>query len=213
MKAANLLPADRRGVKRSAGTFTFLTTRPFLVAAVALAVLAAAVLGFVWRSAHSTVASRNATIAQLDQQLAKLAPKPADTSGGAATVAARLAAVTAVEAGRNSWDGFMWSLSRVVPEDVWLLNLSGSVPTVTSPSTSTSTSTPAPAASAAPSGFTLTGYTYSQPSVARLMRRLQLLPWLQDVSLVTSTKSSLGDHSVYQFTVGANLIKLPEVGS
>ena len=208
MKAANLLPADRRGGVKRPSAGSLLTRAPLLTVAVLLAVLATAALGFVFHSASSSVTTRNATIRDLDAQLQKLAPKPADPA--AASGASRLAAVTAAAAARNSWDGFLWSLSRVMPEDVWLLNLSGSVPTA---SAATSTPTSTPSVASAPSGFTLTGYTYSQPSVARLMRRLQLLPWLSDVSLVTSTKAALADHTVYQFTVGANLIKLPEVGS
>lgn len=207
MKAANLLPADRRGGVKRPSAGSLLTRAPLLTAAVLLAVLATAALGFMFHSASTSVAAKNATIRDLDAQLAKLAPKPANPA--VSSVSARLAAVTAAAAARNSWDGFLWSLSRVMPEDVWLLNLSGSVPT---PSAAV-TPTPAPSTPSAPSGFTLTGYTYSQPSVARLMRRLELLPWLNDVSLVTSAKAALGNHTVYQFTVGANLIKLPEVGS
>jgi Tfp pilus assembly protein PilN len=208
MKAANLLPVDRRRTRRSSAGL-LLTRRPFLTAAVAVAIVAASVLGLMARSASSSVMSRGAAVTRLDAQLAKLAPKPAEQPSDATSAAARLSAVTAATVSRQSWDGFLSSLSRVVPEDVWLLNLSGTLPAV-------ATSTPPPAAAAtvtAADGFTLTGYTYSQPSVARLMRRLSLLPWLDGVSLVTSTKAALGDHNVYQFTIGANLIKLPEVGS
>ena len=64
-----------------------------------------------------------------------------------------------------------------------------------------------------PGAFTVTGYTYSQPSVARLMRRLRMVPWLDGVSLTTSSKTTLADHVVYQFTLGANVISTPEVRS
>lgn len=201
MKAANLLPADRRGGAKRPARTGFLTRQPLLVAAVVLALVAAVALGYLAHSARSDVSSRQAEVTSLDAQIAKLAPKPA----GDAAAAAQLSAVTATAAARNSWDGFLWSLSRVVPEDVWLLNLSGTLPPPPVPG--------ALPATPAPNGFTMTGYTYSQPSVARLMRRLQLLPWLNGVNLVTSTKSQIGNYTVYQFTVGANLLKLPEVGS
>jgi Tfp pilus assembly protein PilN len=123
-----------------------------------------------------------------------------------------------VAAQRTTWDGFMNAFSRVVPEDIWLLDLTasastpapaGSTPTTTTPATPATPSTPA----SAPTAFTVTGYTYSQPSVARLMRRLKLVPWLNDVSLTTSAKTLLNNHLVYQFTLGANVISFPEVGS
>ena len=71
---------------------------------------------------------------------------------------------------------------------------------------------PPPPPSVSSPVFTVSGYTYTQPSVARLMRRLRLVPWLSGVSLTTSSKTSLSDRVVYQFTLGANVIPLPEVG-
>jgi len=210
MKAANLLPSDRQTGQGSSGSF--LTRRPLLTAGFVLAIAAAVLLGFMFHSTSKTISSRQATVSDLDAQIAKLTPK---SGNGADSTAARVAAVTATAEQRNSWDGFLYSLSRVVPEDVWLLNLSGTLPApaVTTPGVAPPPPPPPGASAAAPTGFTLTGYTYSQPSVARLMRRLALLPWLDSVSLVTSTKQALGDHTVYQFTVGANLDRLPEVAS
>ena len=69
-----------------------------------------------------------------------------------------------------------------------------------------------PNCTATPTGFTVTGYTYSHPSVARLMRRLSLVPWLSDVSLVSSAKTAIANRTIYQFTVGASVASLPEVG-
>jgi Tfp pilus assembly protein PilN len=60
---------------------------------------------------------------------------------------------------------------------------------------------------------TFTGYTYSQPAVARMMRRLDLVPWLQDVTLVSSTKTAINNHKVFQFTLGANFNPLPQVAT
>ena len=122
-----------------------------------------------------------------------------------------MTALTTIAGGRPKWDGFLFFLSRVVPEDVWLLSLTASAP-ATAPVPPAAPSTPVPA-TATPSTVLFTGYTYSQPSVARMMRRLELVPWLQDVSLVNSTKTAIDQHTVYQFTLGANFISLPEVGT
>jgi Tfp pilus assembly protein PilN len=214
MKAVNLLPPEYRGSRgpqRSSSVRPFVR-EPLLLAGVGLAVAVTAAVGFVAHSSGSTVSARQDTIRQLDAQLAKLAAEHPSTSVNDAAL--RLTTLTGLAGQRTSWDGFLGSLSRVVPEDVWLLNLSaqassGGTPTGSTPSTATSS---APSTSA-PSAVTLTGYTYSQPSVARMMRRLDLVPWLQDVSLVTSTKSSISDHTVYQFTLGANFIPIPEAGT
>jgi Tfp pilus assembly protein PilN len=184
---------------------------------VAAAAVAAGV-GFAAHSASSTVAARNGTIAQLDAQLAKLAAENPQTSGD--TAASQLSVVTTIVQQRPSWDGFLGTLSRVVPEDVWLLGVSAQEPTT--PAAVPLSATPAPATPApvtpAPAvggtnSVTFTGYTYSQPSVARMMRRLDLVPWLQDVSLVSSTKTAINNHKVFQFTLGANFNPLPEVAT
>jgi Tfp pilus assembly protein PilN len=207
MKAVNLLPQERRGSQRGAA-FAPLLREPLLAVAIAGLVVVVAALALTAHSASTTLSARHATIRQLDAQLAKI--KPVTTTGAGGT-ASRLTAVTSIASQRPTWDGFFNSLSRVMPEDVWLLNLS--VQASAAATTPATPSTSSPAGTSVPSAFTVTGYTYSQPSVARTMRRLELVPWLRDVSLVTSTKSAIDNHTVYQFTVGANFVSLPEVGT
>ena len=55
----------------------------------------------------------------------------------------------------------------------------------------------------------LGGYTYSQASVARLIRRLRLLPWLSDVQLQNSNLTTVGAHSVFQFSIVGGVNALP----
>ena len=210
MKAVNLLPSDHRGPRRPS-PIEPLVKNPLLVLAVVFALAVVGGLALQLRSASSTVSSREATLRQLEDQFARL-PKPQPGAAGAQqTQAARLSTVTSVAEHRQPWDGFLSAVSLVMPEDVWLLsmNASGQSATTTpAPAAPSSSSTPAPASTA----FTITGYTYTQPSVARLMRRLALVPWLNGVSLTTSTKTELGNHEIYQFTLGANVMTLPEVG-
>jgi Tfp pilus assembly protein PilN len=202
MKAVNLLPRDRGGNQLAAKRGGL--REPLLLLSIVVVVLVVGGIGYEARSVSSTVAARNATIGSLDAQIAAL-PKP-DTQTSATGATSRAAAVTKLVEQRTSWDGFLSSLSRVVPEDVWMMSLSAQPSAVTPGAV-----TPAPAPTA--NGFTVTGYTYSQPSVARMMRRLALVPWLQDVNLVSSTKSAISDHTVYQFTIGGNFVGLPEVGT
>jgi Tfp pilus assembly protein PilN len=217
MKAVNLLPSDHKGLRRPS-PFDPLVKNPLLVLAIVFAVAVLGGLALELRSASSTVSSRQATLQQLEEQFAKL-PKPKPAAVGAQQQqGARLSTVTNVAQNRQPWDGFLSAVSLVMPEDVWLLSMDANGQSATTPvapataSTGTSTSSPAPATVVSPTAFTITGYTYTQPSVARLMRRLALVPWLKDVSLTTSTKQQLANHFVYQFTLGANVITLPEVG-
>jgi Tfp pilus assembly protein PilN len=201
MRAVNLIPADRRGSRR-ASPFAALLKSPLLALAVAAMVVAVAFVAVEIQSATSTVTSRQQTLRDLDAQVAKL-PKPKPTGSGTSATS-RLSVLAAVANQRTTWDSFLSTVSRVMPEDVWLVNMSASAPTVSSPTTSPTT---------ASAGFTVSGYTYTQPSVARLMRRLRLVPWLSGISLTTSSKTSLDNRTLYQFTLGANVISLPEVGS
>jgi Tfp pilus assembly protein PilN len=214
MKAVNLLPSDRRGQRRTS-PLAPIVAQPLLVLAVVVAIAVLGGVGMMLRSASSTVSARQSTLRDLETQIARL-PKPKPQTG-ATTQAARLSAVTSVASQRTHWDGFLSAVALVMPEDVWLLNLSAAGQSATTPATppsSGSSSTPPPAPAApAPTGFVLTGYTYSQPSVARLMRRLELVPWLQGVSLSTSSKTTLANHVIYQFTVGASVVSFPEVKS
>ncbi len=209
MKAVNLLPADRRQHKgrfaKGPGTGQLL-----LLAAGAAALVCIAGIGFAVHTLDSNVSTKQSKLDALKAQIAAT-PAPVTTSGSALTsVAGRLTAVQTVVGQRLSWDGFFGALSRVIPEDVWLLSIqaaSASAASATTPTTAATTP------GATPTAFTITGYTYSQPSVARMMKRLALVPWLSDVTLVTSTKTLIGTHNIYQFTIGANIVSLSEVGS
>jgi Tfp pilus assembly protein PilN len=199
MRAVNLLPADHRGA-RQAPVLPALSKRSWLAGSGAVAfVLLGAVVGSLLM-ASSTVSSRTKALQRLDEQIANL-PKPKAVPG-AATLSSRQSTVTSLASQRTNWDDFLLAVSKVTPEDVWVLSMQADA-----------SSAAVTNASGAPTAFSLTGYTYSQPSVARLMRRLALVPWLQNVTLTTSAKAALDNHRVYQFTVGATVVPLPEVGS
>jgi Tfp pilus assembly protein PilN len=110
-----------------------------------------------------------------------------------------------------------------LPSDVWLTDLTGAAPlppipaaptaTATSSSSTTTTpSTPAPATptpavagSSSPGTFTISGYTYSQESVARLLARLAAVPSLSNVNLQSSVAQEMGAQTVYQFHINASI--------
>ena len=80
----------------------------------------------------------------------------------------------------------------MLPEDVWLTNLSAAAP---SPSQAT----------AGAAGFTLTGSTYSQNGVARFLSRLAVIPDLANVRLQSSQSQVVNERELVQFTILADV--------
>jgi hypothetical protein len=73
-------------------------------------------------------------------------------------------------------------VSQVLPSDVWLLTLNGLAPALA----------PAATPDTAPTGFVVTGCTYSQDSVARFLARLSIVPDLSGMTLGKSVASEPG---------------------
>ena len=63
------------------------------------------------------------------------------------------------------------------------------------------------------SEFTITGRTYSHDGVARLLSRLQVVPDLTNVQLVSSTLSKVGNQDVVDFTIAADIKSATGTGS
>jgi len=102
---------------------------------------------------------------------------------------------------RLAWDRILREFSLVLPDDVWLTTLNMTTPD------------PAAAVTGAPaSNFSISGYTYSHDSVARLLARLALVPELTGVTLANSAyqgePGSAGDAGAVQFSIQAG-IKAP----
>ena len=173
----------------------------------------------VWQS-NSSVSSKQKQLAALQARVAA----GSSQLGAAATATDRRATVSGLAGDRLAWDSFLQTLSKVMPEDVWVTSLAGTTAgaaatlaaaqaaaapaTTTGTTTTTTTSTPLPSTSSA-DAFTISGITYSQPSVARVMRRLGFVPWLSDVTLVSSAQTAVGTATLYAFTLKANLVSPP----
>ena len=76
--------------------------------------------------------------------------------------------------------------------------------TTTTATTTTTAAAPPPVPSA-PQPMTFAGYTYSQEGVARLLSRLAVVPALQNVQLVSSTETKVGDQTVISFSIEADV--------
>ncbi len=107
---------------------------------------------------------------------------------------------------RVAWDRILRRMSLVMPDDVWLTSLSGTMPLQSATLPTASTTTPS-ALPTPPTALTLQGYTYTQASVARLLERLQVLPDLKNVQLQDSESATLNGHLVIQFTIVSDIRK------
>jgi Tfp pilus assembly protein PilN len=99
---------------------------------------------------------------------------------------------------RVAWDRILRRFALVLPDDVWLTSLTGSVPL---DPTATAIATTPSALPPAATELTLSGDTYSQDSVARLLERLSVVPDLTNVQLQTSAWTQLDGRNVYAFTI------------
>jgi Tfp pilus assembly protein PilN len=201
MRAVNLLPRDDARRRRE---------KPALV--VLLSVLGAVVLTAILASAflmeHAKVSEKEQTLSGLRDELAAIpTPPPARTQTEDALVAEKQKRIQALDTAlsrRIYWDRVFRELSLVLPDDVWLSNVTAHAPSSPS-SPTTSASAAAPAAAAATSGFMINGYTYSHDAVARLMTRLAVVPDLVNVQLQHSTLTKVRDRSIVEFTIAADV--------
>ena len=198
MRAINLLPRDdtrRKGQKPQWVVFV----------PVILAVLLSALLSMLFLSASGKVKDRKATLASLQAELAAIptpdASKVQTQNALAADKQTRVRALNTALSRRVVWDRVFRELSLVLPDDVWLSTLAARSPV--SPSLAVA---PAPVTGAvAATEFTLDGYTYSQPAVARLLTRLSVIPDLVNVQLQQSTLTKVGNAPAVHFTIVADV--------
>jgi len=85
---------------------------------------------------------------------------------------------------RVPWSTILQEVSLVIPENVRLQSLSGTVPLTMLPGPAVP---PAAAGAAATTDLTFTGMSYTHKDVAEFMTRLGLIPQLSNVQLASST--------------------------
>lgn len=218
MRAINLLPQSTGRSRRG---------RPspwvFLAAAAPLVACGLVYLGYTTQ--HSTVVAKRGELRVVRAQFAKL-PRVDQTVASDAGLLAernqREAALNDALAKRMAWDLTLNDVARVLPKDVWLTGLTVQSPSpadaaapapapvaATSSSSKTTTTTPAapaPAAPASPQGFTLNGSALSEGDVADLIARLNLLPMLNNVTLLsTQSSAAAAGKPTFQFQIVASV--------
>lgn len=191
MRAVNLLPRDE--VKRS-----FEAKRGVVFGAAGGAALVTVLLVTMTMSAGGAIGEKQAELDGLRAEIAAIpAPTATDTGNDdalAAAKGARVGALSSALTSRVPWDRVLRQVSLILPEDVWLTNLTASAAVA---------SATAPAAGA--SGFTLIGSTYSQNGVARFLSRLSVIPDLKNVRLQSSQSAQVSERELVQFTILADV--------
>lgn len=191
MKAVNLIPSDeRRGADRSGGAvYVFLGALTTLV-----------VFSAMWVLVNNQVTTKQADLEQVradttaaQQQAAALAPFRTFAS----IREKRVETVKSLANSRFDWGPVLRKMAMVLPRDVWLTSMIGTVsPGVTLDSSgggggsggdtsSLRGQLPVPAVE-------LQGCTTSQAEVARVLTRLRLIDGVVRVSLASSKKSDKG---------------------
>jgi len=196
MRAVNLLPRDskQRTVRKE--------SIPVLVGACS-GLLVAALLGAMFMMGSGKIAAQQRKLDDLERRYEALPPPPAGPSAAQQQLAgekdARVTALSTALASRVAWDRVFRQFSLVLPNDVWLTTLTAKSPI--SPATNAASGS----GSGAPSQFTIQGRTYSHDGVARLLSRLQVVPDLTNVQLVSSTLSKIGKQDVVEFSIAADI--------
>ena len=187
MRAVNLLPRDDRRQKGPSQR-----ENPVLIGGVAGAVLVTAIIAAWFLTASAGVADNQKRRDAAQAELAAT-PVPAPTQPGASALeqekAARVTALSTALGSRLAWDRLLREFSLVLPDDVWLTQLSAQAP-----------------GGAAAAGFSISGKTYSHDGVARLLARLAIVPHLSAVQLQhSSTEQSETGRKVVEFQINATV--------
>jgi len=203
MRAINLLPRDE---KRRAGPA--LPTPVAVTALVSLTVVTVLLCGL-FLSAHGNVSSRQLELTQKDAELAAI-PVPAQSQlqqqdALVADKQARVAALNTALSRRIAWDRILREFALVLPDDVWLLSMSATAPTLATVAPNTTSASSTAPALGGQLGFNIEGHTYSHDAVARLLSRLSVIPDLERVQLVTSEETVLGSRTAIHFKIAANV--------
>ena len=210
MRAVNLLPRQQVQQKREAPDSVV------LVAGIGAAAVVLALLGG-FLLANRSVSRQQQALAAARSELAANPTHhvSAKTQSFRQAVLSqrqqRSLALASAIGQRVAWDRVLRRFALVLPDDVWLTNLTGNVPLATpdaalTPAATAATTTPSALPPTA-TELTIQGYTYTQESVARLLERLSVLPDLKNVQLQNSQTATLGGQKVINFTIVSDIRK------
>lgn len=199
MRAVNLLPKiDQYRTTRKQNVPVLIST--------ALIVLVTGLIGVTYLSSKGTAESKSSELEGAKAELALL-PSVADINAKDAPRRtlktehdARVTALSSALTRRVSWDRILREISLVLPNDVWLRNMSA-----TSPTPASGTSPAATPPGLPPTLMTIEGSTYSHDAVARLITRLSVIPDLKNVWLTKSELGAIAGRPIVSFTILADV--------
>ena len=201
MKRINLLPPEQRvKAARERG----------LLWAILILVAIVVALGLVYVWQNGQVNDKQAELDGLTAQVADEQAKAAALAPYAALATTRTAMTQTAKGiydSRVSWATILQEISLVIPENVRLQSLTGTVPATMLPGPAV----PAVPGTAASADITFTGTTYTHKDVAEFMTRLGLIPQLSNIQLASSTGAAVTDPTgatgtpTVTFTVTASL--------
>jgi Tfp pilus assembly protein PilN len=217
MEAVNLLPAYARPGHPWAAIGKDLSPHRVLKGSSVVACVAVLGLGLGYVYERSVVNDRRAELADVRAQVAVVDAKAAPFRAAQSAAAARMVAAGAVSERRVAWERLLSDVSRVLPKQVYLESMSAQSPTPLAPGASATAPTTPPGTPTTPgtsptgggSGFTATGVASSHVNVAVVLDRLASLPWLTNVTLVSSASgrangASLSRGDTFTVTAGFN---------
>jgi Tfp pilus assembly protein PilN len=185
VRAVDLIPGDasRAGGRSGGGAYVVLVVLAALVAGVAYHVLTS-----------NAIADRRAQLTRLQVQT-RAAQQQADATKPyrdfAAMASARVATIRELGAARFDWHRALSQLARVMPGDVWLSSLLGTVAPGVSVDGGSSGATSALRSALPGPAIEMTGCTTGHDSVVRLISRLRLIDGVQRVALADSSKTNV----------------------
>jgi Tfp pilus assembly protein PilN len=189
MRPVNLIPLDeRRGSARTGGGRQA-PIRVYLVLGV-LGVVLLSVLALVLTNNQINGKTEDLSKVRAEEQGVKQAADALRPYGQFAQVQqSRRAQISQLASSRFNWERGLRQLSRAIPSNVWLLTLSATVsPTVEVEAAGGGGGASALREKVNAPAFTISGCTYSQHAVARMMTRMQNLDDVTDVQLAKSAR-------------------------
>jgi len=194
MRAVNLLTYDA-GVRTSRLPAIPKPSSRVLIGIVATVLLL--LLGVSYLTASKAVADRqqDVTAVKTEERALVARIEGAKSEQALTDREQRDASLTAALAGRVPWDQVLRDVARVLPPKTSVTSLIVRAPQAGGVASA--------ATAAGSEGLLLTGLTFTQPTVALVLDRLELVPNLADVQLQSSTKTGVSDRPVRQFTIVA----------
>jgi Tfp pilus assembly protein PilN len=196
LRPVNLIPPDqRKGAARAAGV----DARPIgvyvLFGVLGVALLCVLTLVLTTNSVNSKTGELSKVKAE--EQGAKQVADALRPYGQFAQVQqARKLEISSMVASRFDWEHALHQLSLAIPNNVWLLNLSGTLsPAIDVEDAGGGGDTSSLRQKVNAPAFSITGCTYSQHAVARMMTRMQNLDDVTDVQLAKSERKEDQDQA------------------